>query len=240
MTRRHHVSTVALTVMIAVAATTSLCATAVVILTSADRIVVAADSRVSPSLSIVQPDDTACKIWQVGSTAAAMSGDVATVDGGFDARELIPKALAEPGTVRDKYVAAVRLLGLQIRTRAPFAFVKLGLAFASFEPNRGPDIAVGKVAFPGDEQSGPQVCNDQSVCAVAVVLGDDVADDTIAPIERELRRRPRPSERWMIDMAKALVRRLAKRFPEQIGGPTDVLVIDVKGARWISRKPSCR
>lgn len=240
MTRRHQLSALALSVLIAAAATTSLRATAVVILTSADRIVVAADSRVSRSLSIVEPDDTACKIWQVGNTAAAMSGDVATVDGRFDARELIPKALAEPGTVRDKYVAAVRLLGLQIRTRAPSAFVKLGLVFVSFEPNRGPDIATGKVAFPGDEQPGPQMCNDQSVCAVAVVIGDDVADDTIIPIEHELRRRPRPSERWMIEMAKAVVKRQADRFPEKIGGPTDVLVIDIRGARWISRKPSCR
>jgi hypothetical protein len=215
-------------------------ATTIVVLASADRVVVAADSRVTRSGDPSVVDDTACKILVRGTTAATMSGEIADVDGRFDARRAIPRALSTRGSVRDKYLAALQMIGeMQVGNGNPPGERDLSLLIVTVDSSGAPDWAVGEIHLPADHLPGPTLCTNSGPCILSAFIGEPIEGlaDLKARIDGELQRRP--SENRMVQLAREAIQSQAVQFPTKVGGPTDVLVLDRYGARWLARKRIC-
>jgi len=205
-------------------------ATIVVVLTTADRIIMAADSRQGHAGDI---NDHACKIQWAGATAVALSGNVTT-----SMLRIGGEVLRGAGSVGDKYTVLLRRLVQE----EPDSFSAEGfvVTFAAFQQG-APALAAGKLQRPFIPWAPMFACADASACTSVLFYGETSAidrdkDAVYAWLQT------RPNEKDMIDRARLLVeaQRDAPGMAAKIGGPIDIAVIDANGARWIQVKDECR
>lgn len=207
-------------------------ATVLVLLSSADRIVLAADSR---SVAVTgEIDDTACKIWASGTRAIAASGDVITAQG-HDVRKIAPEALRQQGSLLDKFTWAVRELQRQDNANPVATASRIALFFAAYNDN-GPAIQIGLFRLRGVLPIVTRGCGGAD-CVVAIVSTVAASPTDVASAKARLTMKP--SEREMIEMASAIASEHADLTPRSVGGPIDIVVLDSSGVHWVARKPHC-
>ena len=216
--------------------TTEVNATLILTYRSSAVIIIAADS-LRNIRTIPREQSWACKIRNFGDILFAASGDTSRPAGVFSLDTITASLKQGNGSVREtvekrfrtfdnRTVTAFRKVQHQSRQIGPVTFTYI----VSFIQNGYPTAytrtlqsidgvpSIGKIE---EVREGALLATGQS----------GIADDMPEGIKRD---QDRP---WAI--FEAIIDHQARRTPNKVGGPVDIIRLTSKGSEWLQRKPEC-
>jgi hypothetical protein len=230
-------------------------ATTIVVVRTANEIVIGADSKVTDTYGNAV-DKQACKIIQVGNLAVAMEGFETDRQSGFSVPEIVKTALQlKPSATANEKVSIMtgflvsKLFAelMEVQRREPDSYgqkfvggrVFLKIIIAGFEKGQPLVFVRSFRAVQFDPQNvGVSVLPDDCLndCRGAIVtrfLGETEAIDGL-PDET-----PGFWQQGLVNGVRRLVETEIAARNEYDGPPIDILRLDKRGAQWIQRKPEC-
>ena len=216
--------------------TTEVSATLILTYRSSAEIIIAADSlrniRTTPG-----KQSRACKIRNFGDILFAASGDTSRPGGIFSldaitaglhqgnepVREPVEKRLRK---FDERTVAAFRKVHHQSREIGPVTFTYI----VSFLRDGHPTAYIRTLQ---STDGVPSIGEIEEVREdVLLAIGQSgTADDMPEGIKRDSDRR------WAI--LEAIIDHQARRTPNKVGGPVDIIRLTSRGSEWLQRKPEC-
>jgi hypothetical protein len=222
--------------------------TCIIALKTADRIIIAADSRRRfPSEGRYED---ICKIIQVGSIFFASSGLSLALDTGFDIQEICKEAINAAGNVSQSLQRLEEIIIEPLREAFEYS-KKDDLAYyestvkdnpvtvAFFGIQEGSPILSARKFYPVDTDNGIDI---------RITRVDDVTDGTTihmgCPMAWDIalwnRRAPDPVKDPIGSMRAALQAQIddqshLEEKERQIAGPISIIEVDSNGARWIDQ-----
>jgi len=204
---------------------------------SSDEVIIAADSlrtvRTVPRVRI-----HACKIRNFGEVVFAAAGDSTLPGQGFSIQTisagLHQKNKVGPEAVRDRIakfdrqtIAAFKKLHKQRRKTRPVtftyivAFVLEGRPVAYLRTLKSADgaVEIGRLETLAE--------------GVVVFTGQSGIVDHLSGVSR-------PDDPTPAALLEAAIKHQARRIPDKVGGPVDIIRLTKNGVTWLQRKPECR